>query len=88
MAANDIENDGESRDKLIRVTLDNFVHEHPIGKFIMNSISTIAILTSILFICLTYWDHSKYNECCIDYEKWKANPDEFSQAESKWYDST
>ena len=65
------ENDGESRDKFIRTQLEYFLHENVIGVFIMNSISFISIVTSIMFIVLTYIDHSQSDPCCISFYELK-----------------
>ena len=49
----------------MRTLLEEFVHENVIGIFIMNSISFASIVTSFMFIVLSYFDHSLSDECCM-----------------------
>lgn len=50
----------------------------------MNTISCVAILTSFMFVALSYVDHSAYDPCCKELPKVEnycsATPEELAQA--------
>jgi hypothetical protein len=37
------------------------------GKHLTNLLSLVCIISSVMYIILTYWDHSFFDDCCIEF---------------------
>lgn len=57
--------EGESNDKFLRRQIEILMYNTKTGIWIENIISMVSLVSSVAFVVLTYWDHSKTNACCI-----------------------
>ena len=65
----EVEEEKIDRDRVLRSALDQFINQSLIGRFLVNFIAGISVLTSVLFISLTYFDSSAYDPCCLMLDK-------------------
>ena len=65
--AEDSEEETDTREKLIRVALDNFMNGETYGVQIERFIGLISVVSCCAFIILTYTDWSRDAECCIPF---------------------
>jgi hypothetical protein len=64
-SSEEVEEEKIDRDRVLRSALDQFINQSFIGRLLVNLIAGLSVLTSVMFISLTYFDSSAYDPCCL-----------------------